>query len=166
MCGKEQGSGFGLKIIATFAGFCALTSVFTAAAPPEATAQVIPNPYIRHQFRQTVIPSGEAGKVYVGLWILNPINGRIRLCLLDDPGKENKNSLKCSKWLGGSEVAGRYRMMDIRRRLPSRYRRLMPSSQRNLSGVWILNYQTGAAQACVITNADDPAGSLTCAKAP
>lgn len=166
MCGKEDGSGFGLKVIATFAGFASLTSVFATALPQEAQAHHVVNPNIRHHFRQTVIPTGEAGKVHVGLWILNPSNGRVRLCLLDEPGADKKDFLKCSKWLGGSEVAGHYQMMDIRRRLPSYYRRFLTTQQKSLSGVWILNYQTGAAQACVITNSDDPTGSLTCSAAP
>lgn len=166
MCGKEHGGSFGLKVIATFAGFASLTSVFTTALPADAQARVVPPAHVRHHFRQTIIPSGEAGKVHIGLWILNPTNGRIRLCLLDPPEDDKKDFLKCSKWLGGSVVAGRYQMMDIRRRLPSSYRRLMPSAPNDLAGVWVLNYQTGATQACVITNADDPTGSLTCATAP
>lgn len=166
MCGKEENGGFGLKLVSTFAGFASLACVFTTAVPQDAQAHVVPTTNIRHHFRQTIIPSGEAGKSHVGLWILNPTNGRIRLCLLDEPGAENKNFLKCSTWLGGSDAAGLYQMMDINRRMPSHYRRMMTTSASSLSGVWILNYQTGAAQACLITNPDDPTGSLTCAAAP
>ncbi len=166
MCGKEENGGFGLKLVSTFAGLASFACVFTAALPQDSLAHVVPNTNVRHHFRQTVIPSGEAGKSQIGLWILNPLNGRVRLCLLDEPGAEKKEFLKCSKWLGGSDVTGSYRMMDINRRLPSYYRRMMRTSATGLSGVWILNYQTGAAQACLITNRDDPTGSLTCAAAP
>jgi hypothetical protein len=167
MCGKEEGgTGFGLKLVSTFAGFASLACVFTTALPQQAEAHIVPARNVRHLFRQTVIPSNEAGKARVGLWILNPTNGKVRLCLLDEPEEEKKNFLKCSGWLGGSEVAGRYRMLDIRRRLPSYYRRLLPRTGNKLSGVWILNYQTGAATACVITNRDNPTGSLSCSAAP
>ncbi|MEQ8698822.1 MAG: hypothetical protein RLT05_19985 [Bauldia litoralis] len=166
MCGNEENGRFGLKLVSTVAGFASLACVFTTALPQDAQAHVVPPTNVRHLFRQTLIPTGEAGKAHVGLWILNPANGRVRLCLLEEPGADSKEFLKCSKWLGGSDVAGRYRMMDINRRLPSYYRRLMTTSATGLSGVWILNYQTGAAQACVITNRDNPTGSLTCAAAP
>ncbi len=166
MCGKEQGSGVGLKVIATFAGFCALTSVFTAAAPPQAAAQVIPNPNVRHLFRQTVLPGGAAGTPRIGLWILNPANGRVRLCVLDDPATHKQDFLKCSKWQGSDGPPGRYGMIDVSRRLPYRFRRPLTPGQPGTIGVWVLEYHSGAAQACVVTDANDPAGSLTCTKAP
>ena len=126
----------------------------------------MPTPNVRYHFRQTIIPGNDAGSARVGLWILNPSNGRLRLCLLDQPEANKADFLKCSKWQGGSEVLGRYQMMDIRSRLPYSYRRLLPTTGKNLYGAWILNYETGAAQACLITNLDDPTGSLTCAATP
>jgi hypothetical protein len=166
MCGKDQGGGFGLKIISTFAGFCALTGVFTAAAPPAATAQALSNPNIRHLFRQTIIPGADGGAARIGLWILNPTNGRVRLCLLEDTATHKQDFLKCSKWLGGDGPQGRYVLMDVRRRLPYRFRRALTPGQPGTVGVWILEYHSGAARACVATDVNDPTGSLTCAKAP
>ena len=63
--------------------------------------------------------------------------------------------MTCSAWVGEGPP-GAYRLMQIR------------INRRNITniraGLWILNYKTGDARACVITDIDDPTGSLKCSK--
>lgn len=107
----------------------------------------------RHQFRQVMLPSAEPRAFRAGLWILNPSTGKVRLCLLDD--ESSKNAMKCSPWLGG-DSPGRYRIMHMN--VP----RHMSAGVK--AGLWIVNYETGAARACVIGDLADPTGTLNCAR--
>lgn len=110
-------------------------------------------PQARHQFRQVRLPTGEPNGFRVGLWILNPSTGKVRLCLLDD--KSTKNAMKCSPWLGGGSP-GKYRVMhmNVPRHISAGVK----------AGLWIVNYETGAARACVIADLMDPTGTLSCAR--
>lgn len=110
-------------------------------------------PQARHQFRQVMLPTGEPNAFRVGLWILNPSTGKVRLCLLDD--ESTKNAMKCSPWLGG-DSPGKYRVMHMN--VP----RHMSAGVK--AGLWIVNYETGAARACVIGDLMDPTGTLSCAR--
>jgi hypothetical protein len=93
---------------------------------------------------------------------MNPTNGRVRLCVIDGEEAEPKSFLKCSAWAGGDEAVGRYRMMDVRARLPYRLRRGITSTLNKTNGVWVINYQTGQVRACLIANMDNPTHSLKC----
>ena len=105
-----------------------------------------------HQFKQVQLPTGSQGEFNVGIWIFNPANGRIRLCVLGNGN--DQPAMTCSPG-AGEGPAGRYYLQQIHS-----YRR--PGMKR--SGIWILNRQTGAARACVISDLDNPVGSLKCSK--
>lgn len=166
MCTCERNGRLGRKVIATVAGFIGITGVFAAAVPPEARADVVRNPNVRHYFRQTVIPRADTGRARIGLWVLNPVSGRLRLCLLGDPAADNKDFLKCSPWQRGSDSPGRYNLIDIQRRLPYPFRGTPGAARLKVIGVWVLDYLTGAVRACVVTDLANPTGSLACAAAP
>ena len=147
--------------IAAAMTFTATLAISTVGPTAEANAHTYTRP-TNHYIRQVTFPGAEAGKVRVGLWIMNPRNGRVRLCMLDDPETEKENVLKCSNWAGGSKEPGRYNMMDIRSRVTRRFRRPGTIPQKGVVGVWVINYHTGNVRACIVHNPDDPAGSLKC----
>ncbi len=109
----------------------------------------------RHQFQYAQIPTSVQNRYRVGLWIFNPAGGKLRLCLLGGGKGEGGKIMTCSAWVGESPP-GTYRLMRIR-------------INRNhvgdfKAGLWIVNYRTGETRACVVTNIDDPTGSLKCSK--
>lgn len=108
-----------------------------------------------HQFQQALLPTDTPGLYKLGIWVFNRANGRIRLCVLNEDGEANAPVMKCSPWMG-SGPAGQYYLMQIRRhpRQPGHFR----------AGLWILNRETGHARACVITDINDPTGTLRCSK--
>ena len=108
--------------------------------------------HVNHQFRQVQLPTGVKGQFRIGLWTLNPGNGRLRLCVLGD-GKEGTSVMRCSAWSGGGP-AGRYYLMPMHR--------VRRHSWQSPPGLWILNRHTGSARACLITDMKDPTGSLRC----
>lgn len=113
-------------------------------------------PYTQqHQFQQALLPTDTPGAYKLGIWVFNRANGRIRLCVLNDEAEAGAPVMKCSAWTG-SGPAGQYYLMQIRRhpRQPGRFR----------AGLWILNRESGHARACVITDMNDPTGSLRCSK--
>jgi hypothetical protein len=107
----------------------------------------------QHQFQQAMLPTDTPGKYKLGIWAFNRGNGRIRLCVLNEEAEASDPVMKCSAWTG-SGPAGQYYLMQIRRhpRQPGRFR----------AGLWILNRVTGHTRACVITDMNDPTGSLRC----
>jgi len=109
----------------------------------------------QHQFQQALLPTDTPGQYKLGIWTFNRANGRLRLCVLNEEAEANEPVMKCSPWMG-SGPAGQYYLMQIRRhpRQPGRFR----------AGLWILNRETGHARACVITDMNDPTGSLRCSK--
>ena len=157
-----------IKPLAAVPAFAAAALTFTATfatttlgPTAEATAHTYVRP-VNHYIRQVTFPGAQAGAVRIGLWIMNPQTGRVRLCMLDDPESEKKNVLKCSNWAGGSNEPGRYNMMDIRSNVSYRFRTPATTPQKGVLGVWVINYQTGNVRACIVHNPDDPAGSLKC----
>jgi len=141
--------------------FSASFTVSTIGTVSEATAHTYVRP-TNHYIRQVTFPGATAGSFRVGLWIINPRSGRVRLCMLDDPQAEKENVLKCSNWAGGSKEPGRYNMMDIRSRVNYRFRRPGTQPRKGVLGVWVINYHAGTVRACIVSNPDDPAGSLKC----
>jgi len=124
--------------------------MLSATAPAFAKTSFIR--HANHQFRQVKLPTDVPGQFRIGLWTLNPGNGRLRLCMLND-GKEGASVMKCSAWSGGSP-SGRYYLMPMHR--------VRRHSWQSSPGLWILNRQTGHARACLITDMKDPTGSLRC----
>jgi len=125
---------------------------FTAAA---GTAQARVPPAQQHQFQQAMLPTDTPGAYRLGLWIFNASNGRIRLCVLNEEAEAGAPVMKCSAWTGNGPE-GQYYLMQIRRhpRQPGKFR----------AGLWILNRASGQARACVITDMNDPTGTLRCSK--
>ena len=134
-----------LKSALIAAGAAALTIV---AADFAAASRIVR--HVNHQFQQVRLPTGAPGVFRVGMWVFNPGNGRIRLCVLGNGSEEAVMS--CSPWTGEGP-AGRYRLQQM---YPTR----RPGAMR--SGIWILNYQTGTARACLIGDLANPVGSLKC----
>lgn len=157
-----------IKSLAAVPAFAAAALTFSAsytATSVTFVSDAVAHTYkrrVNHYIRQVTFPAAVAGKTRVGLWIMNPLTGRVRLCMLDDPETEKKNVLKCSNWAGGSTEPGRYNMMDIRSRVRARFRSPTTRPQKGVVGVWVINYQTGNVRACIVNNPDDPAGSLKC----
>lgn len=134
-------------------GLCAcLALATTLGASGPADARIAYSS--RHQFQYAQIPTSVQGRYRIGLWAFNPANGKVRLCVLGGKGEANK-VMTCSAWIGEGPP-GAYRLMKIR------------INRNNITdfraGLWILNYVTGDARACVITDIDDPTGSLKCSK--
>ena len=124
--------------------------MLSVTAPALAKSQFVRR--VQHQFRQVQLPTDVPGQIRIGLWTLNPSNGRLRLCVSNN-GKERAPAVTCSAWSGGGP-AGRYYLMPMQR--------MRRNSWQSPPGLWILNYQTGNARACLITELKDPAGSLKC----
>lgn len=124
--------------------------MLSATAPSLANARIVR--HVNHQFRQVQLPTDVPGQVRIALWTLNPSDGRLRLCVLND-GKKGAQVMTCSAWSGGGP-SGRYYLMPM-----NRVRR---QSWQSPAGLWILNRQTGHARVCLITDLKDPAGSLRC----
>lgn len=159
-----------IKTLAAVPAFAAAAVTFAAAftattigPTAEATAHTYTRP-TNHYIRQVTFPGAQPDQVRIGLWIMNPRIGRVRLCMLDSDGEDNPNVLKCSNWAGGSKEPGRYNMMDIRSRVNYRFRRPGTAPRKGVVGVWVINYHTGNVRACIISNLDDPAGSLKCSE--
>ena len=128
----------------------ALATTLGASAPADARISYSS----RHQFQYAQLPTSVQGRYRIGLWAFNPENGKVRLCVLGGKGETGK-VMTCSSWVGEGPP-GSYRLMQIR------------INRNNITdfraGLWILNYKTGDARACVITDVDDPTGSLKCSK--
>ena len=124
--------------------------MLSVTAPAFAKTQFVRR--VQHQFRQVQLPTDVPGRFRIGLWTLNPSDGRLRQCV-SNIGKEGGPVVTCSAWSGGGP-SGRYYLMPMQR--PRRH------SWQSPPGLWILNYQTGNARACLITELKDPAGSLKC----
>lgn len=141
-----------LKTSALGLGVClAFAATLGAAAPADARISYSS----RHQFQYAQIPTSVQGRFRIGLWAFNPATGKVRLCVLGGAKGEAGKVMTCSAWVGEGPP-GAYRLMQIRinRNNVTGFR----------AGLWILNYKTGDARACVITDIDDPTGSLKCSK--
>lgn len=125
-------------------------AVMIAASHTTAASRIIR--HSNHQFQQVQLPTGKPGQMRVGMWVFNPGNGRIRLCVLGD--KDDEAVMSCSAWTGEGP-AGRYRLQQM-------YTFRRPGARR--SGIWILNYRTGTARACLINDLANPIGSLKCSQ--
>ena len=125
---------------------------------PSATEARIAHRPVNHYIRQTRLPGAVPGAYRSGLWILNPKDGRVRLCVVADKAAKADDVLQCSAWAGGGAAQGRYQISDIRGQLPTAGNRRIWG----VIGVWILNYQTGQVRACLIQNFNQPAKSLRC----
>ena len=130
------------------------------AAPAEADARVAPASRIypvkynvRHQFRQVMLPTEELNRFHVALWIMNPVSGKVRLCVLEGNGEI---AMTCSAWTG-QESQGKYSIMPIH------VRSGQPAMVR--AGLWIVDYQTGAVRACTIGDLAKPTTTLICSAA-
>lgn len=135
---------------------CAIVAFGTVAGTPaSASARHGFSTSSRHQFQYAQIPTSVQNRYRVGLWTFNPGTGKLRLCVLGGGKGEPGRIMTCSAWVGESPP-GTYRLMQIR------------INRNNVSGfkagLWIINYRTGDARACVITDVDDPTGSLKCSK--
>ena len=150
-----------LAAVPAFAAASVTLATMTTLATSEAQAHTFGR-VVNHYIRQATFPGSVAGTVRVGLWIMNPQSGRVRLCMLDDPGADKENVLKCSNWAGGSKEPGRYNMININLRLRGRFYRPGATPRKGIVGVWVINYHTGTVSACIVHNLDDPAGSLKC----
>lgn len=132
-----------------------LTSALLAAAALAAAvpaAADIRRP-VRYQFQQVMLPTSDPQDYRVGLWTLDPDTGRVRLCVTDDEAKGPV--MECSAWTSEAP-AGRYQLMQMQAR-----RRHGMAVQ---AGVWIVNYETGSARACLIGDLEKPAASLRCSE--
>ena len=136
-----------IRISRTLIPAALAAALAVTAAPCAAFAQ--------HQFQQAMLPTDTPGHYKLGIWAFNSVNGRIRLCVLNEDAEAGAPVMKCSPWTG-SGPTGQYYLMQIRRhpRQPGRFR----------AGLWILNRETGNTRACVITDMNDPTGSLRCSK--
>jgi hypothetical protein len=135
---------------------CAIVAFGTVAGTPaSASARHGFSASSRHQFQYAQIPTSVQNRYRVGLWTFNPGTGKLRLCVLGGGKGEPGRIMTCSAWVGESPP-GTYRLMQIR------------INRNNVSdfkaGLWIINYRTGDTRACVITDIDDPTGSLKCSK--
>ena len=126
----------------------AAATVAIAVADVSAASRIIR--HSNHQFQQVQLPTGKPGQMRVGMWVFNPSNGRIRLCVLGD--QTDEAVMSCSAWTGEGP-AGRYRLQQM-------YTFRRPGARR--SGIWILNYRTGTARACLINDLTNPVASLKC----
>lgn len=108
---------------------------------------------VRHQFRQVMLPTNVPNQFRPALWIMNPVSGKIRLCVVDGGGEK---AMSCSAWTG----QGSHGKFSI---LPIYVRRRQPGNVK--AGLWIVDYQTGAVRACTIGDLANPTGSLKCSGA-
>ena len=137
-------------------GLCALIGFgMVLGASAAATARHSFAASARHQFQYAQIPTSVRNRYRVGLWTFNPGTGKIRLCVLGGGKEEAGKIMTCSAWVGEGPP-GTYRLMQIRTN------RNNTTSFR--AGLWIINYVTGDVRACVITDIDNPTGSLKCSK--
>lgn len=148
----------------TSLGVCAAAALAAAiatipAAEADAERRVLPASRIypvqygvRHQFRQVMLPTDVPNQFRPALWIMNPLSGKIRLCVLDGADK----AMTCSAWTG-QESQGKYRI------LPIYIRRNRPGM--NKAGLWIVDYGTGAVRACTIGDLANPTTTLKCSSA-
>lgn len=137
-------------------GLCAVVAFGTIiGTPASASARYSSTASSRHQFQYAQIPTSVQNRYRVGLWSFNPGTGKLRLCVLGGAKGEPGKIMTCSAWVGEGPP-GSYRLMQIR------------VNRNNVSdfkaGLWIINYRTGDTRACVITDVDDPTGSLKCSK--
>ena len=134
-----------------FRSIALVVVILSLAAPSLANARIVMR-HANHQFRQVKLPTDRPNEFRIGLWTLNPSNGRLRLCVLNN-GKEGASVMSCSAWSGGGP-AGRYYLMPMHR--------VRRHSWQSPPGLWILNRQTGSARACLITDLKDPTRTLRC----
>lgn len=133
-----------------------VVALLTGVSATGAGARVVPVPQ-GHHIRYVRLNGTEPGEYHSGVWIMKRSTGSIRLCVVNESAADSE-LLACSPWAGGASSPGQYRMTDIRSYI------LQPTGRRvwAITGVWILNYQTGQVSACLIKDMRNPAASLRC----